>query len=427
MELMYALRVLITFGFAVILQYFMLIPKFDKKKTALILAGGYLVCSAAAMLVMYFFGVETMLNLYSVIIHAPNLIMFAYVSKNRGFSLFFNFITVLYLCFILDLIGKFIGDISGFGIYAEVAVRPFLIPITLLLVLKYIRKPYLKLLETQKKGWGLFCIIPFVSIVGLMPMQAQIAANGFDIEAACTAACYLLIGICSYMLVLVLFSNMSEKFALTEETTLLRSQKAAFIRQLDAITQAEQQLKIQRHDMRHYVRNISEMIVQGNADSALSYLGKIDSKLDDTKCVEYCTNPTVNAILAYYIKKARALDIDTELKFYMPENLDIDIVEFTAALSNALENAVNALEKLPKSSSRRLRIRTKDNPQFIIEIANTYAGNIELGENRLPKADKAGHGIGTQSIAAFAEKNNAILNYSIDEQWFKLRIVIDLK
>ena len=107
----------------------------------------------------------------------------------------------------------------------------------------------------------------------------------------------------------------------------------------------------------------------------------------------------------------------------MPENIDIDIIDFTAAVANALDNAVNACAKVV-GKQKKLRIRTTENKQYIVEIANNYEGTVSFDEDGLPVSKESGHGIGTRSISAFARKNNAVLDYDITDEWFKLRLVL---
>lgn len=175
--------------------------------------------------------------------------------------------------------------------------------------------------------------------------------------------------------------------------------------------------------MRYNIIVVSDMLTAGDYSGALEYLGNIEKRLDDAKKTVYCSNSTANAILVYYIDRAESKRIHTEVQFAMPENINIDIIDFTATLTNALENAVNACAKVPEKKGK-LRIRTTDSKQYIVEIANSYTGTVSFDENGLPTSKESGHGIGTRSISAFAKKNNAILDYDVTDEWFKLRIVL---
>ncbi len=225
--------------------------------------------------------------------------------------------------------------------------------------------------------------------------------------------------------VIIFHSLLSQyNLQLSEYTNgILLSQSESFQKQLEAINSTEEQIKILRHNMRYDYIVVSDMLTAGDISGALEYLGSVGQKLDDAKKVFYCSNSTANAILAYYIECAESKGVVTEVHFSMPENIDIDIIDFTAAVANALDNAVNACAKVV-GKQKKLRIRTTENKQYIVEIANNYEGTISFDEDGLPVSKESGHGIGTRSISAFARKNNAVLDYDITEEWFKLRIVL---
>lgn len=94
-----------------------------------------------------------------------------------------------------------------------------------------------------------------------------------------------------------------------------------------------------RHDLRHYMNQLTVCLQDGNISAALQYLKHFD---------ELCKESTVR----YYCKKAIVFD-----------------------------------------------------------------------ENHFPLSQNPGHGIGTRSIIAFAQKNNAALDYQIEDGFFRLRIL----
>ncbi|MDE6727466.1 MAG: hypothetical protein K2J80_05950 [Oscillospiraceae bacterium] len=91
-------------------------------------------------------------------------------------------------------------------------------------------------------------------------------------------------------------------------------------------------------------------------------MGDIEKKLDDAQKTIYCSNSTANAILAYYIERAESKGISTEIRFTIPGNIDIDIMNFTAALTNTIENAVNACARVPENQGKP-SIRTTESKQ----------------------------------------------------------------
>ena len=117
------------------------------------------------------------------------------------------------------------------------------------------------------------------------------------------------------------------------------------------------------------------------------------------------------------------MNISMEIKVDLPEELPVDAFELSIVFANALENAIQAVKGLPEDQ-RRIVCKSVTYPRFMVEISNSYAGKIIFDQRGVPVADKPGHGIGTRSIVAFAEKNNALCLFRAEAGWFKLQIAM---
>lgn len=63
-------------------------------------------------------------------------------------------------------------------------------------------------------------------------------------------------------------------------------------------------------------------------------------------------------------------------------------------------------------------------PCLMMEFSNPCGKDVCLGPDGLPVPRSTGHGIGTRSIAAFAEKHQAVCSFQIENGWFKLRLAL---
>lgn len=63
-------------------------------------------------------------------------------------------------------------------------------------------------------------------------------------------------------------------------------------------------------------------------------------------------------------------------------------------------------------------------PCLMMEFSNSCDKDTRLGPDGLPVPKSTGHGIGTRSIAAFAEKYQAVCPFQIESGWFKLRLAL---
>ena len=135
-------------------------------------------------------------------------------------------------------------------------------------------------------------------------------------------------------------------------------------------------------------------------------------------------NPTVNAVLSYYLGRAEQAGVAVDCRLNLPRDLPVNALEVGTVVANAVENALHACVSMPPEAPRRIRVAGACGPELLIEVGNTFAGQVRFDKNGLPATDAPGHGDGTRSIAAFAKRHRALLDYCAEAGWFRLRILI---
>ena len=110
----------------------------------------------------------------------------------------------------------------------------------------------------------------------------------------------------------------------------------------------------------------------------------------------------------------------------LPQNLSITDPELCSVLSNALENALKAMGNLEndrKWVSLYCGIRLG---KLLIEVKNPYDGEVVMKDG-LPVSDNDGHGFGTVSIRAIAERRGGICTFKAEESVFEFRFMLPIK
>jgi sensor histidine kinase regulating citrate/malate metabolism len=136
-----------------------------------------------------------------------------------------------------------------------------------------------------------------------------------------------------------------------------------------------------------------------------------------------------DAVISRYIEQAHESDIEITVQVVGIEQSKIEMTELAVVLANALENAVRAC-KMIEDAPKIIRVNGRQSgAQFFLEIANTYTGEVYISpDTGLPTGpvadDGKEHGLGSQSIAFFAEKHGAVLQYHIENGWFRLRLLV---
>lgn len=193
----------------------------------------------------------------------------------------------------------------------------------------------------------------------------------------------------------------------------------------DRLTATEEILsqdRTMRHDRRHFEALILSLIQDGKVDEARECLEERLSQ-EPRSIKRYCENATVNAAIMHYVTIAERNNIDVKVSANIPYDPKVDEMQLAIAISNLLENAIHACEKLPEPE-RFIEITAKFKQQLLLEIVNSCDGSTEFDEDGYPVTTKAGHGIGTRSVLDFVNKTGSEIRYIAEDNKFKVRMMI---
>jgi hypothetical protein len=108
----------------------------------------------------------------------------------------------------------------------------------------------------------------------------------------------------------------------------------------------------------------------------------------------------------------------------------LDKLDLYVLFGNALDNAIEASEKLKNKEERLISINIKEVKGFLsIQIENTFNGELHMQGEGLTtsKKNSAYHGYGFQSIKDIATKYHGVAEYHVDKNVFILQILIPEK
>ena len=178
-----------------------------------------------------------------------------------------------------------------------------------------------------------------------------------------------------------------------------------------------------RHDRRHFEALLYSLLQDGKIDEARECLKERLSQ-EPRSSKRFCENTTVNAALTHYISLAERQKIKVNASTNIPFEPGVDEMKLAIAISNLLENAIHACEKVPESD-RFIDITAKFKGQLLLEVSNSCEKKVELNEEGHPFSNEDGHGIGTKSIIAFVQETDSEIRYIAEDKVFKVRMVIN--
>ena len=419
-------RVLVTCGCPLALIFIMSRFKCGRRTVWLVFAAILLATAAVNTALLVLVSPERMKQLYALILFVPSLLFMLFAAKDRPSQLIFSFFTAVNAVYLTSIISHFIcGGLKDntSQVWLDALVRAALFSLILFLFSRYLREPYQFLARHMKAGsWRVLSVIPllFFGLVMFLGLYPHVRTdNLFSVVFLYVILCFV------YFIIYQVFRNTYDLIWQQKDNDLLKTQVQALYHQADTIRRSEEQIRLYRHDMRHYTENIAALLRTGSVEEAIRFVDQFHDRFKEPSGPRYCKNSAVNAILSAYLEQAKEIGASISFEGSLGEKLPCDEIALATVFANAIENACHALKKLPEGSDRRLEILCVDGPQLVIEIANSYDGQVELDQNHYPVTHADGHGLGTKSILAFAQENGAFLDYRTDGGMFRLRLLIN--
>lgn len=205
------------------------------------------------------------------------------------------------------------------------------------------------------------------------------------------------------------------------ERAMLKQELRMYEKQFHIIRQSQHHIRSLKHDMKHHIKMLSDLVAAGEKDAALDYLASMGEFMENTDAYVDSGNEKIDSILNYMLAKAQKAGICTSWTIQIPEHLELSAFDMNVILSNLMENAINALDGVP-SPSLNLRIKY-DRGTLCISTKNNNAKK-SLDPYRLRTSSE--HGYGLKNIQKIAEKHHGSLETSVEDGFFCVSVLLFL-
>ena len=109
----------------------------------------------------------------------------------------------------------------------------------------------------------------------------------------------------------------------------------------------------------------------------------------------------------------------------------MDVMDISALFGNAIDNAIEAVEKIDNPEQRLITLKVASHQQFlIIRLDNYDTSSLDLSTGQLPETSKTNkdyHGFGLKSMEYVANKYGGSLTLSKEDNWVQLKIILPLQ
>ncbi|NLG04787.1 MAG: GHKL domain-containing protein [Clostridia bacterium] len=156
------------------------------------------------------------------------------------------------------------------------------------------------------------------------------------------------------------------------------------------------------------------------------YLSKITETVEGNMLPIHTNNLVIDALLnqKYIVANSKKIKLNFNVQDLEKTKIEDNI--FVTILSNALNNAIEACDKIKPGKERLIDVNIiNEEHEMIISIENTIEKNVKIidGQIKTSKRNKEQHGYGISSIATVVKENNGTFFIESNEHTFKLLVI----
>lgn len=420
---------LLSHIFFMVFIYLFLIHRYSQKKTAAICFVSCTVMNLLDCLKLNLFPDSALIYFFTTILQiAIAQLTGLFISKKRDSRVLFISLSASNYVIIGSITASILYILTG-SIRLALAGN-LLMHLAILLVLFYkIGDIFHRFCERDLgKSWWELCLIPVFFFCSFSCL-AFFPYTLYEYPQNIPVSIFLMITmLVSYIVVLRYLDSVDKQTDEYWKNVMFGSYIKGLESQNYLLEQSEQNLKILRHDIRHYSMMIDSLMDQGEYDEIRNITGHIHEVVNENKVDRYCENLIINTLLAQMVGQATAFHIALHLDVIIPKEIPVNEYAFAMVLANLLENAVFSA-KNAASSNKYINGKIHCTAEYLlIDMVNECTDEIIFDSiTGLPKSKKGkGHGLGMKSVQAFCDKLGGNIDCYCENDQFRIILFVKL-
>lgn len=179
-----------------------------------------------------------------------------------------------------------------------------------------------------------------------------------------------------------------------------------------------------RHDQKNFIIGLLSQIQNKDYDEMVKQLNAQLQELQAGSGQNICGNSVIDTIINYKISEAKKKNIKIDFHYKGLHNIQISGIDLAILLGNALDNAIEATEKIEETEKRivELYIYLKGN-QLVVIIENNVIQNVDVDHLQTEKTGN--HGYGVVNMKSVVNKYAGSLSFFCEDKVFKTVIVLE--
>lgn len=393
--------------FVVLFIYLFIARRYSKQKTAVICMLSFLGITIPNVLKLNLFP-DSRLCYFLVTVYQIVLTQFTgvFLSKSRDSRALFVGLTGSNYVTAGSIMAAIIHIYTG-NLYLCTAGCILTHIVILCILYVKIRDIWIQYQQTESmKSWWMLCMIPVFFYAGFSWFAFFPCTLDDHPENIPGVVMFIIAMFISYVIVMQYVSSEAMRSAAYWKNAIFQSHIKGLEERYHLVEQSEKNLRILRHDMRHYSGMVNALIDQGEYGEIKKVTEHINCVTDVNKVTRYCDNVVVNSILSGMVEKAESMGIKVQHDVFISKAHPVDSYELAMVVANLFDNAMDCVKDfLEKEKKIDIMIHCEKD-HLLVHTKNEYEKEICIDPvSGLPKSQKGkGHGFGMQSVQAFADK-----------------------
>lgn len=216
-----------------------------------------------------------------------------------------------------------------------------------------------------------------------------------------------------------------EKQILKTEKHILECELENQVNHYKSMVSMNQEIRAYQHDIKNHLLCLGSLIEDQNIEMAKEYLKDISKLVYHNERIVHTDNYILDALLSEKALIAKEKNIRFTMELRLKKELNIQPIDWCAIFGNALDNAIEACDKV-KEDKRYIHISANCMGDLLkIKIENSMFGNLKDNkEFETTKNRKAYHGFGIKNIKKAVGNYDGIMEITTDNEIFIMEILL---
>ena len=197
---------------------------------------------------------------------------------------------------------------------------------------------------------------------------------------------------------------------------------------MEIMRQSQEETRRQRHELRHHMVVLEEMLSQNQEKRARDYIRKMASDISAIPTETYSEHMVINAIAGHYLNMAKSEGIRVETDIRTRGKTPLEDGEISVLLTNLLENALEGSGAAKDNQEKFISlVISSDQEKMLITCENNTDVQIMMAsDGTIPssKPDAKKHGYGIPAMRRIVEKHHGNLSIICEDKHFLVKVIL---